>query len=133
MKIAQVNFVSQFLAPPFAKSEVLQESCLLAERVDFNAGTLSGLFDLLLTGIRKTAEFSPSCPPGLAIYEIHDTILGEDAFELNVRVVFNREEHIRRDLHSRVFDGLRAALYSAADFEKREFSETYSDDTEGGK
>lgn len=133
MKIAKVCFISQFLLPPFVVSEVLYEDCVLAERVDFNAGTLSGLFDLLLAGILSTSELLPSYSPRLASYEIHDTILGDDAFELNVRVVFNKEEHIRRDLHSRVFDGLRAALYSAEDFGKREFSESYSDDTEGGK
>ena len=129
MKIAKVNFTSQFLAYPFRKSEVLYESCDLAECVDFNAGTLSGLLDLLLNGLRMTAELSPSY---LASFEIHSTIGEDDDFELNVRVVFNKEESIQRELHSRVFDGLRVALYSAADFVNREFSESYCDDTEKG-
>jgi hypothetical protein len=131
MKIIKVNFASHFLFPPFVISEVLYESCSLTESVEeVNAGTLSGLFELVLAGIRSAAELSPSCSPELGSFNVNSTV-GEDAFELNVRVIL-REEHIRRDLHSRVFDRLRAVLYCAADFEKCEFSESYTDDTQEG-
>lgn len=129
MKIIAVNFFSQFLEPPYTKSITLQEACKLSNSMEFNAGTISGLFEVLLSGINSAASHDPACCPELAKFEINSTV-GDDVFELNARVLLKCGE-VRKDLHNLIFARLRAVFYSPADFEKAAFSESPCNIEEG--
>lgn len=117
MRITECFFILHFFRLPGA-SQVLEESCKLSQPVEFNAGTLSGLFDL----VNSSIDLFPRFDLELAQFELR-SVVGEHNFAFTVRAVCPDIEKTDRGMHDEIFSTLRSVLYTSADFLSRELTE----------